>query len=290
MDILRLVTIHPILVHLTLGGIPLMLIAYYFAARTRSPQWLFAGDFILIATALVTVGTGLFGFVSLFAIDWPGGLDLWRWLHLALGVATAGIVWIMAILRSIGRKRGGLPNYPGLLSASCAAMVFATFAGWVGGEVLVYRSGVAVLGAQNGALAPPVPQARSKPRTILEGMGLIRAHSASALGEYFDIIVQRPTPDRFHAIEVEAMELRELSRWLITASEEAEGHHTHEHEGKSMHEHAEEFENEVGDLQRAAEERDLTQIAHAIDGVQSSCAGCHLEHRWREPEEFRAER
>lgn len=39
MEIIRLVTVHPMLVHFTLGGLPLIILAYAVAARRQSARW-----------------------------------------------------------------------------------------------------------------------------------------------------------------------------------------------------------------------------------------------------------
>ncbi len=290
MDILRLVTVHPILVHVTLGGIPLMLLAYAVAARIRSPAWLFAGDFVLFSTALATVLTGLFGFVSFFVLDWPGGLDLWRWLHLSLGVATAGIVWVVAAYRLSNRRKLMAPNYFGLVGGAAAAMVFAIAAGWVGGEVLVYRAGTAVLAAQNGALSPPVAAVHANPTGIADAMGRVRGHLAAAVGEEFGMMVEAPRPERFDAIAEQAVHLQDLARWLSIKGEQAHEHGEEHEEGHTFAELSQKLGARASELEDAARRKNLLRVGHAIDGVQGACASCHLEHRWRHETQLRAQR
>ena len=38
-SVVRLVTIHPVLTHFTIGGLPLIIIAYTVAVWLRSPLW-----------------------------------------------------------------------------------------------------------------------------------------------------------------------------------------------------------------------------------------------------------
>ena len=84
----RLVTVHPVLTHFTIGGLPLIVIAYGIAVWGRWPAWTRVGDAALVVTAVLTLFTLAFGLVSNFVLPWPGGIAIWRWVHLGFGVAT----------------------------------------------------------------------------------------------------------------------------------------------------------------------------------------------------------
>ena len=66
------VAVHPSLVHVTVGTVPVLLLAYVLARRRASPAWTFAGDVTLGVTAAVTVAATAFGFVSFLLVGWPG--------------------------------------------------------------------------------------------------------------------------------------------------------------------------------------------------------------------------
>ena len=64
LHVVRLATVHPLLAHFTIGGLPLILIAYALSVWRRSPAWTLVGDAALVVTAALTLGTGAFGLVS----------------------------------------------------------------------------------------------------------------------------------------------------------------------------------------------------------------------------------
>ena len=132
----RLVTVHPALVHFTLGGLPILVLAYAIAAWRRSERWTFTGDMALFVTASITVLTAAFGLVSNWTVPWPGGLDVWRWLHVAVGVATTVLLLAFAFARAVARRRGGSSG-KGVVAVALLVSSVAAFAGWIGGDVLV---------------------------------------------------------------------------------------------------------------------------------------------------------
>src|SRR5207302_5671801 len=85
--LVRIETIHPALAHFTVGGLPLIVVAYAIAVWRRSPAWTLVGDAGLVVTAALTLGTAAFGLVSNAVVPWPGGLEEWRQIHLIGGVA-----------------------------------------------------------------------------------------------------------------------------------------------------------------------------------------------------------
>src|SRR5260370_10186386 len=84
----RLATIHPLLAHLTIGGTVIFVLAYLIGAQRRSTSWTFAGDAVLFVTSIFTVGTLVFGLVSNTIVPWPGGIEIWRDVHLCLAVGA----------------------------------------------------------------------------------------------------------------------------------------------------------------------------------------------------------
>src|SRR6476619_5670033 len=137
--VIRLATIHPLLVHFTIGGLPLVVIAYAMTARQRSQSWTAIGDAALFVTALLTLGTGTFGLVSNAVVPWPGGPELWRWLHLALGGTLTLALASFAVVRVFRRRLG--PTGVGTLLAALFVAGIAGATGWIGGEVLVFPGG-----------------------------------------------------------------------------------------------------------------------------------------------------
>src|SRR5688500_9958735 len=102
---LRLATVHPALAHFTLGGLPLIVVAYAIATFRRSRAWTLVGDAGLVVTAALTLGTLAFGLVSDAVVPWPGGLERWRGVHLATGVATTVVLVLLAAVRLASPRR-----------------------------------------------------------------------------------------------------------------------------------------------------------------------------------------
>lgn len=69
---LRIETVHPALVHFTIGGIAVATLAYLAAARMRSSRLSFAGDFALVTTAAMTLVAAAFRIVAYAVVRWPG--------------------------------------------------------------------------------------------------------------------------------------------------------------------------------------------------------------------------
>jgi hypothetical protein len=124
---LRVATIHPSLSHLTLGGLPIVLIEYAAAAKRRSEAWSFVGDVAMIVTSLATIGTLAFGLVSNAVVSWPGGIETWRTLHLAGGIATTVLLLSIAAWRFSTRHVHPIAS-PLVLVASLVAAAAAAYA------------------------------------------------------------------------------------------------------------------------------------------------------------------
>src|SRR5262245_34438536 len=139
MYLVRLVTVHPALVHLTLGVLPVLVIGYAIAAWRRSERWSFVADVAAAIGAPITLATFAFGLVSNATLAWPDGLNTWRWLHLAFGAFTTLLFVLLAAFRLVLRRRGRASGVGAFVASSMLALV-AAVAGWIGGEILVFRS------------------------------------------------------------------------------------------------------------------------------------------------------
>lgn len=213
MDVIRLVTVHPLLVHLTIGLIPALLVAYAIAVWRRSEHWTFVGDVVTVFAALVTVATFAFGLVSNAVLDWPGGIGVWRWLHLGFGAATALLLLVFAGARIAGRGRRPVAG-AGTVAVALGVAVLGGFTGWIGGEVLVYHSGMAVTAAGEGALAPPLGVDAGPPKGFHDAMGKLRSAWAGSQIELAQMVVDHPTQSGFAAIVTHGQRLEFLGRWL----------------------------------------------------------------------------
>src|SRR5690242_2598041 len=89
----RVVTVHPALVHFTIGALPIFALAYLVAAARKSERYSLVGDVALVIGASLTVAAAAFGLAAFLLVGWPGGFERWRWLHLGLGVAVT-VLWI----------------------------------------------------------------------------------------------------------------------------------------------------------------------------------------------------
>ncbi|HEY2747271.1 MAG TPA: DUF2231 domain-containing protein [Polyangia bacterium] len=202
---------HPALAHFTIGGLPLIVIAYAMAVRRRSPAWTFVGDVALIVTAALTLATGIFDLVSNAVVSWPGGIEKWRWLHLGFGVTTTALLAILAALRIVFR-RGDVAIGRAMFAAALAVAAVAGFTGWIGGEVLVFHSGMAVRAAGDGALAPPVRDSDARPKDFLDAMRQARAAWASINTHLAWMLVQHPRDEDFRRIELDARRMQAVCK------------------------------------------------------------------------------
>src|SRR6185312_16969025 len=99
---------------------------------------------------------------------WPGGIESWRWTHLGFGIATTVLLATLAVLR-LAFRRSDVPARAPVFAAAIIVAGVAAFTGWIGGEVLVFHSGMAVRAAGDGAFAPPVTDRRVS-RNFLDAM------------------------------------------------------------------------------------------------------------------------
>jgi len=278
--LVRLGTVHPLLAHFTIGGLPLILIGYVLGWWRRSPAWTLVGDAALGVTAALTVGTLAFGLVSDRVVPWPGGLERWRLFHLVLGFATTGLLLALLLVRLWQRQRApadGPVVGRSLLAGALVAAGLAGATGWIGGEVLVFHSGMAVHAAGDGALAPPVQDETARPRDFLEAMRQARAAWGSINSRLARMLVQEPRDEDFARITVDAKRLQVLAG--VMAEEGAK-----DHDGKRadiLAAMSQTLAGDASDMEEASQKKSLQDLAHAVGEASGHCADCHEQLRWR---------
>jgi uncharacterized membrane protein len=277
LHVVRLATIHPLLAHFTIGGLPLVVVAYALAVWRRSPAWTLVGDAALATTAALTLGTGIFGLVSNAVVPWPGGLERWRELHLVLGLATTLLLAALAGLR-LGLRRPDAPAPPGVLVAALVVAAVAGGAGWIGGEVLVYHAGMAVRAAGEGALAPPVRDDAARPRDFLAAMREARAAWGSIHARLAWMLVQHPRAEDFARIIVDARRLQAVA--AVMADEGAKDRDPRR--ADLLASMSQTLGGDGAEIEEAARKRSLQDLAHALGEASGHCADCHEQLRWKD--------
>jgi uncharacterized membrane protein len=272
--VVRLATIHPALAHFTIGGLPLILLGYAMALWRRSAAWTLVGDAALVVTAALTLATGVFGLVSNAVVPWPGGIESWRWIHLGCGVATTVLLAALGALRLVMRRPDATAS-PALLVGTLLVAAVALFTGWVGGEVLVFHSGMAVRAAGDGALAPPVRDVTAKPRDFLGAMRQVRAAWGGINGRLAWMLVQHPRDQDFARIEHDARRMEELTG--VMADEGAKDPKV----GDVLASMSRALGGDADDIAEAAKKKSLQDIAKAVGEASSQCADCHEQVRWK---------
>ncbi|GEM_PF-2631548 len=211
--LVRLVTIHPLFVHFTIGAMPILLLTYAMAAWLRSEPWTFAADVTAGVSAMLTLFTLAFGLVSNAYVGWPGGLGFWRHLHMSLGVATTFLIVVLAVSRLAMRQRGQLVAGYAAFGLAVLVAIAAGAAGWVGGEILTYTAGMAVEGAGEGSLSP-LPAGTHQPTDLMDAMGQARADWGAATSDLARMVVQHPTDANFADIARRAARLQQAAAWI----------------------------------------------------------------------------
>jgi uncharacterized membrane protein len=277
----RATTLHPALVHFTIGVVPVVVIAYGVAVARRSARWSFAGDVALWIGAALTVATLASGLVANALVAWPAGLALWRWTHLGAGAASAAALLGLAAVRLRAFRRGAMARR-GTLAASLVIAALVAVTGWIGGEVLVFHSGIAVAAAAHGALAPTISRSRSAPADLADAMGRLRGAWAEARTAHDRMLVVRPTPDGYARIAAAATELSAVAEWLETAGPKEAAAHGGPEASAIVEHMAGTFRARVAELEAAAAAARWGDVTRAVAAVTSVCAGCHQAARWKE--------
>lgn len=278
---LRATTVHPALVHATLGVVPVVVIAYAVSASRRSERWSFAGDVALWIGAASAVATVASGLLANALVSWPGGLATWRWLHAGVGAASALALIGFAAVRLRAFRRGVPAGWGAFAAAGVlAAMLGAT--GWIGGEVLVFHSGVAVAAAGHGALAPTITRDPTPPADLREAMGRLRGAWAEATTAHHRMLVGRPDQQGYARIAAAAADIAPLAQWLETEGPGLAAAHGGAEAAAAFEVMGGLLRERAGALGRAASEARWSEVTRALGAVTSTCAGCHESTRWRE--------
>ena len=272
--VVRLATVHPALAHFTIGGLPLIVIAYAIAVWRRSPTWTLVGDAALVVTAALTLATGSFGLVSNAVVPWPGGIETWRWIHLAFGVTTTVLLAALAALRLVFRRED-VPAKAPLFAGVIIAAGVAAFTGWVGGEVLVFHSGMAVRAAADGAFAPPVSDATAPPKDFLGAMRQVRASWGGINTRLGWMLVQHPRDEDFQRIEHDARRLEALTKIMADQSTSYGGK-----AADTIASMSQTLGGDADDIATAAKKKSLQDIANGLGTMSGHCADCHEQVRW----------
>ncbi len=273
LHVIRLETVHPLLVHFTLGGFAIIILAYLMALWRRSSEWTRVGDVALVTTASITFATFTFGLVANATVPWPGGVQLWRWLHLGFGAFLTAALGVLATIRLARASRRPVTG-AATAGAVIGVAILAAWTGWMGGEVLVYRAGMAVQAAGNGSLAPPVVTAKGAPSDMNDGMDRIRASWGSATSHLALMVVQHPSPSGFAAVARDGESLGQTARWLADITRTSSG-------DQGFSNLAQKLVVGATQLQQSANKSDLEQATRSTADIEGTCAACHQQFRWR---------
>jgi hypothetical protein len=277
--IIRLVTVHPVFVHFTIGALPIMVLAYGLAAVLGSEQWSFAADVAAGVTAVLTVLTLVFGLISNAYVGWPGGLNFWRWLHLGLGAGTTFLMLLLAGTRVVMRRRGRIVAGFGAFAAAILTSIVAGATGWVGGEVLTYTAGMAVQAAGLGALSP-IPNEARQPDDLMDAMGQLRGDWGASLSQLSRMLVRHPTDADYADIARRAARLQQIAAWMAVNGSKTlprpdaivpEEGHDHEHG------HAPEPPPNQGAASRSSSSPAIL-LVHEHEGAEAGASSEHEEH------------
>ena len=276
---------HPALVHVTLGVLPVIVVAYALAIARRSDRWSFAGDVALWVGAIFTMGTAASGLVANALVPWPAGLATWRWLHLGAAVASAVVFLGLAGVRLRAFRRGAAAGR-GTLAAALVLSAMLGVTGWIGGEVLVFHSGIAVSAAAHGALAPTLVRASAPPGDLDEAMAQLRGAWAEATTAHDLMLVEHPTREGYARVASAARDLARVAAWLETDGPRRVVEHAGEHGGPEMAATVEQLAGVLREravqLEQAAAAERWSGVTQALGAITSTCAGCHEAVRWRE--------
>jgi uncharacterized membrane protein len=298
-NLLRLVTVHPALVHFALGTLPLIVLAYGVASLRRSERWAFVGDVATWLTAAIALVAAAFGLASWVTLRWPGGVERWRNLHVGFGVAFVATLLTLALSRA-RRRASGTATF-GTLGAALGVGLLGVVTAWIGGEQLVFRAGMGVTAAGDGALAPPLlPTAATTgdPEGTKDAMHRVRASWGAIETTTASMLVDRPRDEGFATIAHEAAAIERTSGWLgregakSIAPDADLGHGgigggppATDAAGETPRQAFERWSDELGEtaksVREAAEGRNLEAVAKTVGRIQTVCVGCHAELRWK---------
>ncbi len=260
--VFRVATVHPALAHITIGGVVIIALAYLVGVWRREARWSFAGDVALLVVAPLSLATAGMGLVSDAVVPWPGGLETFRLVHLLVGLSSASGLLLLGVVRW-RRRLQSVGVATTVAAVTVAAMVAVT--GWIGGEVLVFHSGMAVRAAGDGALSPPLVGDHAGPG-FLGAMREARAGWGGVHGELAWMLVHQPRNESFVRILDDAERLSTAAHTMAQSDDVAELART--------------LQANAAKISFAARAKDLAGIARALGETDVTCARCHAESRW----------
>jgi uncharacterized membrane protein len=280
-ELVRIETIHPALVHFVIGALPIILLAYSLARWQRSERWSFVGDVAVTLTAAFAVIATVFGLISNAVVPWPGGLESWRAIHLIGGICSALVMVALAVGRVRARRRRPVSGNGALAGAVIAGAV-VSITGWIGGDVLVFHSGMAVKAAANGATSPATSTRHQVPRDLLDAMRQVRGSWAVANTMISAMIVEEPKDHDYDVIVDHSRRLEELGRWIATtasARTPGEAGDDPKRRRSTLAELANALTARAASLEATGREHDLVSAAKALGDLEAACARCHDTQR-----------
>ena len=166
---------HPILVHFTIALMGTSFVTYLLGLLlTRCQRWqteaFIVSRWCLWLAALATIATVIAGFHAYFTVAHDTPSHQVMTVHRNWGIATAIVIWLMAIcslIKCCREKKPGVSFASGLLVAFILVMI----TGWYGAE-LVYRYGL-------GVKSLPTPSAHGSGHKILNKQVPARSHEDS---------------------------------------------------------------------------------------------------------------
>jgi hypothetical protein len=281
-ELLRLVTVHPVVVHFAVGGLPVILVAYLVARWRRSAAWAFVGDVAVTVTAAAAVAALASGLLSNVLVPWPGGLETWRAIHLGGGITSALALSALAVGRLSSRRHHPVSGN-GALAGAVIAAALVSFTGWVGGDVLVFHSGMAVKAAAYGATAPPTSTRHRPPRDLLGAMRQIRASWAVSSDLIAAMIVEEPRDQDFAVIADQSRRIDALAGFVVAMADPSAAAPQGDGRDRKSRPHlaqmARELATRARSLEASGQQRDLAAAARAIGAMEATCAACHDTER-----------
>jgi hypothetical protein len=157
--------------------------------------------------------------------------------------------------------------------AALVAAGAAGFTGAIGGEVLVFHSGMAVRAAGDGALSPPVTDA--EPKDFLGAMREVRAAWGGVMSEMSWMLVQHPSDEAFARIERDAERMKKFAAMM--ADQVKGAGQTHD----MLVSMSQTLAGDADDLIEAAKKKSLQDLTTAVGDASGHCADCHDQTRWK---------
>lgn len=124
---------HPIALHFPIALIIMTVIAELLGMKSRSPIFIQAARFMIIAAAITALPTALLGLAYGYEVSYDETLSLIFWWHRFLGLSTAILAFVTVCFKELQlRKKIGVTAYA--ISLSLLA-ILVTATGYLGGEM-----------------------------------------------------------------------------------------------------------------------------------------------------------